>query len=61
MTDAVAEAPPEAAKTSKMPLVLGLVAALIGGGGGFYAAFSGMILAPDSVEQESGSDEAPDA
>ncbi|WP_415404999.1 flagellar basal body-associated protein FliL [Tateyamaria sp. SN3-11] len=61
MTDAVAEAPPEAAKTSKMPLVLGLVAALLGGGGGFYAAFSGMILAPDSVEHEPGSVDAPDA
>ncbi|WP_298859155.1 flagellar basal body-associated FliL family protein [uncultured Sulfitobacter sp.] len=31
-------------KTSKMSLILGLVLALIGGGGGFYATWSGMIL-----------------
>lgn len=29
-----------------MPLILGLVLALAGGGGGFYAAWSGMILGP---------------
>ena len=34
---------PPAAKPSKMPLVLGLVAALAMGGGGFYAAYSGML------------------
>ena len=50
MTDAVAEAPPEDKKTSKMPLILGIVAALTGGAGGFYAAFSGMILAPVPTE-----------
>jgi len=40
------ETPPEGepAKASKMPLVAGLVLALVGGGGGFYAAWSGMIL-----------------
>lgn len=32
-------------KNSKMPLILGLTLALIGGGGGFYATWSGMILA----------------
>lgn len=50
MTDAAVEAPPEARKSSKMPLILGVLAALLGGGGGFYAAFSGMILAPASSE-----------
>lgn len=50
MTDAVADAPPEAQKPSKMPLILGIVAALAGGAGGFFAAFSGMILAPASSE-----------
>ncbi|MFL4469486.1 flagellar basal body-associated protein FliL [Tateyamaria armeniaca] len=49
MTDAVAEVSPETKKSSKMPLVLGLVAALVGGGGGFYAAFSGLILGPDTA------------
>ncbi len=44
-----AEEPNEApAKTSKMPLILGLVLALAGGGGGFYATWSSIILAPES-------------
>lgn len=33
-------------KSSKMPLILGVVLALAGGGGGFYATWSGMILGP---------------
>ncbi len=43
--------PPEEApkKSSKMPLILGLSLALIGGGGGFYAAWSGMILGPSDA------------
>lgn len=49
MTNAVADAPQEAGKPSKMPLILGIVAALAGGGGGFYAAFSGLILPPESA------------
>ena len=32
---------------SKLPLVLGLVLALLGGGGGFYAAWSGMLAGPN--------------
>lgn len=31
-------------KKSKLPMIIGLVLALALGGGGFYAAFSGMIL-----------------
>lgn len=31
-------------KSSKMPLIIGLVLAILGGGGGFYATWSGMIL-----------------
>ncbi|TNF20185.1 MAG: flagellar basal body-associated FliL family protein [Rhodobacteraceae bacterium] len=31
-------------KASKLPLIIGLVLALAGGGGGFYAVQSGMIL-----------------
>lgn len=44
---AEAEAPQDAApkKSSKLPLVLGLVLFLALGGGGFYAVYSGMILA----------------
>lgn len=33
-------------KRSKLPLLMGLVLALAFGGGGFYAVYSGMILAP---------------
>ena len=46
MTDATAEETEEAPKSSKMPLIIGLVAGLLGAGGGFFATFSGMILAP---------------
>jgi flagellar protein FliL len=52
--EANAEAP---AKRSKMPLLLGLVLALVLGGGGFYAVFSGLILAPDTAH---GGDDAHD-
>jgi flagellar protein FliL len=40
------EQAPEAApkKKSKLPMIIGLVLALVLGGGGFYAAFSGIIL-----------------
>ena len=41
--EASGEAP---AKKSKKPLLIGLVLALARGGGGFYATFSGLILAP---------------
>jgi flagellar FliL protein len=45
------------AKTpSKYPLILGLLAGLIGGGGGFYAAYSGLIL---GAESHSGVADAP--
>jgi len=36
----------EPKKKSPMPLILGLVLFLVLGGGGFYAVYSGMILAP---------------
>jgi flagellar FliL protein len=38
-------------KKSKMPLILGLVACLAGGGAGFFLTFSGMIL-PDEAAAE---------
>ncbi len=42
-----AEEPQDVApKKSKKPLMIGVVLALVLGGGGFYAAWSGMILAP---------------
>jgi len=38
----------EGKKPSKMPMIIGLVLALVGGGGGFYAVSSGLILGEDS-------------
>ena len=42
--DPAGEAPKK--KRSKLPLLIGLVLALTFGGGGFYAVYSSMILAP---------------
>lgn len=39
-------------KSSKMPLILGLVFLLLGGGGGFYATWSGLILSGESTEKK---------
>ncbi|WP_299729179.1 flagellar basal body-associated FliL family protein [uncultured Tateyamaria sp.] len=61
MTDAAAEAPPEAKKSSKLPLIFGMVAALLGGGGGFYATFSGLILAPETAEHNTEAETQPGA
>ena len=58
MSDATAEEVEEAPKASKMPMILGLVAALLGAGGGFFATFSGMILAP--AQEEVMADEEPE-
>jgi len=35
-------------KKTKMPLFIGLILALVGGGGSFYATWSGMILASEN-------------
>lgn len=40
------------AKKSKMPMIIGLVLALVGGGGGFYATWSGMILGAEETAKE---------
>lgn len=42
----VAEPQEVAPKKSKKPLIIGLILAILLGGGGFYATYSGMILAP---------------
>ena len=61
---AEAKAPQDAAprKSSKLPLVLGLVLFLALGGGGFYAVYSGMILAPakEGHAKSKGTDTAPE-
>lgn len=45
---AVAEEPPEAAlkKKSKLPLLIGLVLALVLGAGGFFATYTGLVFGP---------------
>ena len=50
MADATADAPPPAPRRSRLPLVIGLVLALLAGGGGFYAVYSGLLndLLPDA-------------
>ncbi|MBO6895963.1 MAG: flagellar basal body-associated FliL family protein [Shimia sp.] len=50
MTDETVETEDAPKKASKLPLIIGLVLALAGGGGGFYAVYSGMILGDDSAE-----------
>lgn len=53
-------APEEAPKKkSKLPLLIGLVLGLLLGGGGFYAVWSGMILAPPV--EEHAEEQAPGA
>lgn len=49
---AEAEAPQDAEpkKKSKLPLILGMVLALVLGGGGFYATWSGLLLGPSAPE-----------
>jgi flagellar protein FliL len=58
MSDAVEgdDAPPK--KKSKMPILIGVVLALILGGGGFYATFSGLVLAGHSEPEHAAEDEA---
>lgn len=51
MTDAAVDTDEEVKKPSKMPLILGFIALLLGAGGGFFATFSGLILAPESSVQ----------
>lgn len=47
------------AKKSKKPLIIGVLLALICGGGGFYSVFAGLILAPDHGMSESAHDDVP--
>ena len=44
MADAAAEAPEAPVKSKKLPLILGLILALAGAGGGFYASSSGLLF-----------------
>ncbi|XDA98494.1 flagellar basal body-associated FliL family protein [Sulfitobacter sp. LCG007] len=57
MSDAPQEETEEPKKPSKLPLIIGIVLALAGGGGGFFAVWSGMILGPS--EPETAADSEP--
>ncbi|QBF29690.1 flagellar basal body-associated protein FliL [Thalassococcus sp. S3] len=48
MTDATAEDAEEPVKKSKLPLILGVALAIAGGGGGYFAVSSGLILKGES-------------
>lgn len=52
MTDATVPEEEEKPKSGKMPLIIGLVLALAGGGGGFFATSQGLIFAPESGDAE---------
>lgn len=51
MVDATAPAEEAPKKKSKLPLIIGLVLMLMLGGGGFYAVYSGLILAPHDTAE----------
>jgi flagellar protein FliL len=59
MSDAVASDDPPPKKKSKVPVLIGMVFALILAGGGFYATYSGMILG--THDDQTAHDEGPDA
>ncbi|MEM8537132.1 MAG: flagellar basal body-associated FliL family protein [Pseudomonadota bacterium] len=46
-------------KGSKLPLILGVVLALAGGGGGFYAVQAGLIGGGDTADESTAKAEAP--
>lgn len=53
MTDAVVNAEEDApVKKSKLPLIIGVVLAIAGGGGGFFAVSSGLLPFGQSAEPE---------
>jgi flagellar protein FliL len=58
MSDAIEgdDTPPE--KKSKLPLLIGIVMALVFGGGGFYATYAGLILGRHATPEHAADDEA---
>ncbi|GFE49575.1 flagellar basal body protein FliL [Roseobacter cerasinus] len=63
MTDAAIIEDEVEPKSSKMPLILGIVLLLVGGGGGFYATWSGLLLGGESkkpaAEETKAEDKSP--
>lgn len=60
MSDALAEAPETPVKSKKLPLILGLVLAIAGAAGGFYASSSGLMFGQGESNHANAGD-APDA
>lgn len=58
MSEPQLEDPPPARK-SKLPLLIGLVLALVLGGGGFYAVYAGLLFGSDHAEEEAVPELAP--
>lgn len=52
MSEPEADAETTVEKKSKKPILIGLILALSGGGGGFYATWSGMLLGPESAAKD---------
>ncbi|AJE44825.1 flagellar basal body-associated FliL family protein [Celeribacter indicus] len=46
-------------KKSRLPLIVGLVLMLVLGGGGFFAVYSGLLLAPEVAHEAETMGEAP--
>ena len=59
MTDIAADAPSAPKKGSKLPLILGLVLALLGAAGGFFAVQMGLLSFGESKEQAVADQAAP--
>lgn len=61
MADATTNEVEEEKKPSKLPLILGVVGLLVGGGGGFFATYSGMLMGEESkaVVEDPGLPEKP--
>ena len=57
MVDAAVPAEEAPKKRSKLPLIIGLVLMLALGGGGFYAVYSGLILAPHDAAETAPEDD----
>ncbi|MFK7939533.1 MAG: flagellar basal body-associated protein FliL [Roseovarius sp.] len=60
MADEVGTGEETPKKASKLPMILGLVLALVGGGGGFYAVQSGLLFGADKSADMSDGDMADD-
>ncbi|MEX0338176.1 MAG: flagellar basal body-associated protein FliL [Arenibacterium sp.] len=60
MTDAAAEPTEETPKSGKKPLLIGIVLAVLGGGGGYFVVSSGIMPLGAKPEMQKTSDVAPE-